>query len=164
MNSMKRIITLFITIICVSSLSLYGQRQKKSDWKEKMRTEKIAFLTSEINLSVEEAQNFWPIYNRISTELDRNMRMIKKSYMELRKATEGGDEGAIEAALEKYLFHLSEQDRIANASYEEYKKALPVEKIAKLYLAEEKFRRQQIHKLHKKEDNNKTKQRDKNPS
>ena len=37
---------------------------------------------------------------------------------------------------------------VDNGSADRFMKVLPVEKVAKLYLAEEKFRRQQIHKLH----------------
>ena len=42
------------------------------DWKEKIQSEKIAFLTTEIGLTPEEAQAFWPVYNQA---------LIKTSYL-----------------------------------------------------------------------------------
>ena len=52
----------------------YAQPGPQEDWKEKMQSVKIAFLTTEIGLTPTEAQNFWPIYNSVSEELDKAMR------------------------------------------------------------------------------------------
>ena len=57
--------------LMISALMIAGagqvQAQKKCDegWKEKMMSEKIAFLTHELNITPIEAQTFWPVYNKI---------------------------------------------------------------------------------------------------
>jgi hypothetical protein len=38
---------------------------------------KIAFVTKELNLSVEEAQIFWPVYNTYTSELYKNKQAMK---------------------------------------------------------------------------------------
>ena len=51
--------------------------------------------------------------------------------------------------LDKYLQAKAAQDKMDRDAAATYKGVLPVEKVAKLYVAEEKFRRQYINKLHK---------------
>ena len=65
-----------------------AQAQKKCDdgWKEKMMSEKIAFLTHEINITPEEAQAFWPVYNKVGKELDQARHDVMSSYKQLSEA------------------------------------------------------------------------------
>lgn len=44
-----------------------GDRMEK--FKEKIRVEKVAFISSELELTYDEAQNFWPIYNQYDKDL-----------------------------------------------------------------------------------------------
>lgn len=127
----------------------YAQPGPQEDWKEKMQSVKIAFLTTEIGLTPTEAQNFWPIYNSVSEELDKAMRSTFSSYMELEKAiNENKSDKEVSRCLERYLDALSSQDEIRSDSVEKYRKILPDRKVAKIFVAEEKFRRQHIRMLH----------------
>lgn len=111
--------------------------------------EKVAFLTLEVGLTPEEAQAFWPVYNQIETEKDEAMFAMIKAYKEMHKAIEEkkGDK-EISVLLDKYLEAQKKLNDIENGISARYKAVLPVEKVAKLYVAEEEFRRQQIRKLH----------------
>ena len=55
----KPIIITSIFLFCV--LSIFGQVKKES--KEKIRTLKIAYISNQLNLTSNEAEKFWPIYN-----------------------------------------------------------------------------------------------------
>ena len=103
-----------------------AQAQGKFDpsWKEKLMSEKVAFLTMELDLTPEEA------HKQLSEAVEANKP--KKD---------------IAALLDKHLQAKAQQDKIEQEAAESYKAVLPVEKVAKLYVAEEKFRRQYIHKL-----------------
>ena len=126
----------------------YAQPGPQEDWKEKMQSVKIAFLTTEIGLTPTEAQNFWPIYNSVSEELDKAMRSTFSSYMELEKAiNENKSDKEVSRCLERYLDALSSQDEIRSDSVEKYRKILPDRKVAKIFVAEEKIRRQHIRML-----------------
>ena len=92
--------------------------------------------------------NFWPIYNSVSEELDKAMRSTFSSYMELEKAiNENKSDKEVSRCLERYLDALSSQDEIRSDSVEKYRKILPDRKVAKIFVAEEKFRRQHIRML-----------------
>jgi hypothetical protein len=71
------------------------------------------------------------------------------AYKEMSKAMdEKKGEKEISALLDKYLDAQKKVNEVENGIAAKYKAVLPVEKVAKLYVAEEKFRRQQIRKLH----------------
>lgn len=136
-------------ILLASSINVSAQFGNKDDWKEKMQSEKIAFLTMEIGLTPDEAQKFWPIYNMVSDDMDKAMHEVFSSYMELEKAlNEEKSDKEISKYLERYLDALEKQNEIRDDSVEEYRKILTDKKVAKIFVAEEKFRRQHIRRLH----------------
>ena len=121
----------------------------QNDWKQKMMSEKIAFLTMEMGITPEEAQAFWPVYNQVDKKRDEAMHKVFKSFKALEDAVSTGkNEKELDRLLENYLDALEEQGEVEKDAYEDYAKVLPVEKLAKLYVGEEKFRRQHIRKLH----------------
>ena len=63
---------------------------------------------------------------------------------------EGESPKELSSLIDAYVKAKIRQDELDNASAEAYKSVIPVEKVAKLYVAEEKFHRQYIHKLHHK--------------
>lgn len=138
-----------ILLVMMTAGTLVLNAQGKEGWKERMMSEKIAFLTSEIGITPEEAQVFWPVYNQIQQEKDAAMREVFGSYKALVEALDQNKSAkVIDKLLTEYLDASQKQKDIDAASPERFKKVLPVDKVAKLYIAEEKFRRQQLHKLH----------------
>lgn len=136
-------------ILLASSIKVSAQFGNKGDWKERMQSEKIAFLTMEIGLTPDEAQKFWPIYNMVSEEMDKAMHEVFSSYMELEKAlNEEKSDKEVSKCLERYLDSLEKQNDIRDDSVEKYRKILTDKKVAKIFVAEEKFRRQHIRRLH----------------
>ena len=148
---MKKIIYIVTAsvLILTSAISAFAEERFQDNWKEKIMSEKIAFLTMEMGITPEEAQVFWPVYNQIDKERDEAMRKVFKSFKALEEATSAGKgEKEISKFLNEYLKALEAQGTVEQNAYKEYSKVLPVEKLAKLYVGEEKFRRQHIRRLH----------------
>lgn len=144
---MKKTFILIVTIL-VSIVSAAGQQRNTEDWKQKMMNEKIAFLTTEIGITPSEGQAFWPVYNQVHKEKDEAMHNVFKTYRAMAKAIEEGRSGKeIEKLLNAYLDAQQAQRELDDKASDRYRKVLPVEKVAKLYIAEERFRRRQIHRL-----------------
>lgn len=144
---MKRIISVFIFLTLLGSLAFAQGRQDKNhgnDWREKMRAEQVAFITSELDLTESEAQAFWPVYNQVQKQRRESFRTTGEAYMNLQK---GVEEKEVASLLEKYLAAKKAGEKIEEDAVESYKKVLPVSKVAKLLLAEEKFRQNQIQRL-----------------
>lgn len=148
MIDMNRIIRIFV-VASVLMLSTFSISKAFSDeWREKIRSEKVGFLTTELSLTTDEAQRFWPLYNEASKAREESFRKVKTTYKALEEAINANKSDAvIESLLNKYLQALHDNANINDEYAVKFKKVLPVEKVAKLYVSEEKFRRQQFHKL-----------------
>ena len=73
-----------------------------------------------------------------------------EAYRALEKSIEAGeDDKAISVLLDKYLDAREKGEGIERKYTTEYRKILSNDKIARLYIGEENFRRQQIHKLNR---------------
>jgi hypothetical protein len=148
---MKKIIYIVTAsvLILTSAISAFAEERFQDNWKEKIMSEKIAFLTMEMGITPDEAQIFWPVYNQVDKERDEAIRSVFRSYKAVEDAVAAGKgEKELNKLLDEYLAALKAQGEVEQKAYKEYAKVLPVEKLAKLYVAEEKFRRQHIRKLH----------------
>ena len=107
--------------------------------------EKIAFLTTELDLSTKEAQEFWPVYNEYMKEIENAQKAIYVNYKALNEAIkEAKPEKEVAECLDKYLKAQEDKAELTTESVKKFRKVLSEEKVAKLYLAEEKFRRNHI--------------------
>ena len=142
------IIAATMALMCIS-INSFAHKRCEEDWKEKIMSEKIAFLTIEVGLTPEEAQTFWPVYNQVEQGKDEAIKKSIHAYRELNKAVEEGKSTKeISALLDNYLAAQKNLREYENGIADKYKSVLPADKVAKLYVAEEKFRRQQIRNLH----------------
>ncbi len=121
--------------------------QQKKNWEEKFRAEKVAYLSQELDLTAAEAENFWPVYNQIEKERFEAMKHRMDAFKALKAALKDGkEEGEIERLTEQYV-RANDREQFDLDAVARLKKVIPAEKVAKLVLAEEKFRSQQFHRL-----------------
>ena len=112
---MKRIAFLIIAACVFICTAAFGQPKPDGDWKEKIQAEKIAFLTAELNLTPQEAQTFWPIYNQINKEKDEATRNVIMAYKAMREAIDTGkSQKEISSLLDKYLAATAKQRELEN--------------------------------------------------
>ena len=142
---------LFIIMTLAFTWSAAGQeRNKKNDWQDRIKAEKIAYLTDAMDLTSAEAEKFWPVYNRAEAETRACWKLVMEAYRALEASIESGkDDEEIKDLLDKYLDAQEAGDGIERKYTTEYRKILSNDKIARLYIGEENFRRQQIHKLNR---------------
>ena len=134
------------------SMTASAHKNCNQDWKQKMMSEKVAFLTAEMDLTPEEAQVFWPVYNEVNKRSDEAMHKVFGTFKALEQAlNEGKSEKEVQKLLDQYLKALDMQKETNSEAAEKYKKVLPAEKVARLYVGEERFRRQHIRRLHSKQ-------------
>lgn len=124
------------------------KHQMKEEWREKMESARVAFLTSELDLTVQEAEVFWPVYNDIQKEQRAAFKDVMAAKMALGKALKDGTPAnEIDVLLNSYIQAKEDVQAIESQSVDKYRKVLPAEKVAKLFLAEEKFKNRQIRDL-----------------
>ncbi len=116
---MKQFI-LLLTFFISSFSFVKAQDNNRQARSEKIQALKIAFITQKLELSTEEAQKFWPVYNRYETDI-RQVIMDNK-----------GSEDAID-----------KEDKILNVKKRyktEFIKAIGQTKTNTLFNAEREFR------------------------
>ena len=142
-------VVVFFAVVSVSVSAQDGGGKRDEGWKERMKSEKIAFLTNELSLTPQEAQVFWPVYNQGWEKRDKCHFELMKSYKDLDQAVQAGKPAdELKSLIGAYVEAQSREASLKRNQLEDYLKVLPAEKVARLYLAEEKFRREQIHRLH----------------
>ena len=132
------------------SANVYAQDQQNRDergsgWMEKMKSARVAFLTTELDLSAEEAQAFWPVYNQAQEEKDAAFKATREAYRAMTAAVKDGkSDKEVAALLKAYLKAAKVPAEIDEEYAPEFLKVLPATKVAKLYASEEKFRKMQF--------------------
>jgi dihydroxyacetone kinase-like predicted kinase len=85
MKSLK-IFAAALAAFALLSITNVDAQSKKEGWQDKMKSEKIGFITVELNLTPEEAQVFWPVYNEIANRKAELQKQVRESYKALLKA------------------------------------------------------------------------------
>ena len=134
-------------IIAVSNA--LAQHPEKQSWHDKMMSEKIGYLTAKLELTPEEAQAFWPVYNKIAEKNKEQNKAVAEAYKALTQALKEGtaSDKEIDKLLDNYLAAKENQKENGKNEAAEYRKVLPSKKVAKLYVAEESYRRHQINRM-----------------
>ena len=120
-------------LLLLSFVSLTGFAQE--DGAEKLKKMKIGFLTDKLDLTSDEAEKFWPIYNEY---MDEKSAIIKK----FKKADDDPDAGVKQKKAEANL---------AEKYNTKFKEVLSDEKVTKLHKAEKEFNKILIEQLKKRQ-------------
>lgn len=141
--------TLAFLVALLGVIALVAQPDMPPPTPERLReikAQKSAFITARLELTPEEAQQFWPIYN----EFDDKQDVIRK---EMRELFRGPEEDAklndTEAAqvLEKGLQLRQREIDLERSYLEKFKKAIGARKTLLLRKAEHDFNREVLRKF-----------------
>ena len=145
-----------LTLCLFASVLLFAQpqgkpneEQRKKDW-ERLQAEKIAFITQELDLTPEEAQVFWPVYNQCWKEVLASHKATREAFADIRgKQAEGLTDKEMEKKLDAYIQASTRSNQVLADWYPKFKQVLPIRKVSKLYQAEEAFQQRMINNLRK---------------
>jgi Spy/CpxP family protein refolding chaperone len=141
--NMQRILVLLVFMLPFLATAQHPRVQKK---KEDIEAQKIAFITKEINLTTEEAQKFWPVYNQCQKE-KQELRKQRRTAMSEHKKLEEMTDAEVQKAMETILANKQKELDLEKQYHTKYLAVLPVKKVAGLYKAEMKFKRVLLERL-----------------
>lgn len=121
-----------------------AQQRPDSDEIESLR---VAIFTKRMNLSPEESKVFWPIYDVYRNAMNQLYYKRRERLEDLRTGIASLREDQIAALVEDEVSYYEQQAALARKYNAEFKKILPVKKVAQLYVAEEAFKRELIKRL-----------------
>lgn len=139
----KYLIVVVLALFSLTRTAVFAHQE--GDWKEKMRAERVAFLTTAMELTPAEAEKFWPVYNSMEAERRASFGKVMRTYKAL---SDGVAAGKTDKELEVLVNDYTTANKNSHSVEAKYTpqlvKVLSVSKVAKLFVAEEEFRRQQI--------------------
>lgn len=141
---MKNYISILVFLILASGITAQ-ERTNKRDEKRKekyerkasrMEEKKIGYITEELELSSEEAQKFWPIYN----DFQGKMKDLKEETREKGRSDRDFSDADAEVFLNTIFDREQKQLDLKKMYFKKMETAISKAKIAKLYTIEHRFR------------------------
>jgi Spy/CpxP family protein refolding chaperone len=142
MKQIKKIVCIMLSLI-----SLAGTAQDNRPARENVEAMKIGFLTDRLDLTPEEARKFWPVYNQYSDEMDKLRKSRRLILMEARQNMEEMSDAEAEKFVDSELKFRQDELDIMKNYHPRFKSILIPRKVAKLYKAEEDFKRKLLEML-----------------
>src|SRR6185436_2731584 len=118
-----------------------------ADGKERVESMKIGFMTQKLRLTPEEAKSFWPLYNKYEDELDQLRKSRHNNLENARKNFDEMPDKDVEKAVDAELAFRQNELDIQKKYHSEFKKVLSIKKVARLYKAEEEFKRHLLERM-----------------
>ncbi|WP_298953999.1 hypothetical protein [uncultured Nonlabens sp.] len=146
---MKNLIIVFVLlfsfVVKAQAPEKGHNRHRNKKMHDKIKTLAIAHINRELNLSSQEAQKFWPLYNEVKDERSR-LEKVKK---DLIKKLEGEFDTMSEKQAVAYVDEMVQLDQKISATYLDYKhkeiiQVIGAKRFLKLKKAELDFRRKMI--------------------
>ena len=123
----------------------------KTFWikKKKIEIEKIAYITKALDLSSEEAQVFWPLYNKYSDKKNEINIKRMKEFAKVKDNRSSLTEKEIGSIINKQL-KMEQEILDLKVNYnKEFQKVISNTQISKLYHAELEFRKKLLRRMSK---------------
>lgn len=145
-------ITLLIALCAVvfTPVVAQGTDDDQHASKEKMaeiKAQKSAYITTKLELTTEQAQQFWPLYNAYDAQQD----VIRKEARELGRGARNSGDALTEAQaaemIAKHLANLQKEVDLDNQYSDKFKKSIGAVKTVQLRLAEQDFNREVLRRL-----------------
>lgn len=138
MNNLKKIL---LTLVLFASTIFYGQEKHNH---ERIKSLKIAFMTEKLDLSSNEAQAFWPIYNEYQEKKEALRQKERTEIREKIKKSNELSEKEAQILLKKYLSFEDEEKKLDKTFLEKVNKVISAKKTLLLLRSEREFKRQLI--------------------
>ncbi|HSO87467.1 MAG TPA: hypothetical protein VLQ91_13005 [Draconibacterium sp.] len=144
---MKRKLFIAFTVFLLFIIDpVFAQEQTHEARWEKIKAEKVAFLTTQLALTSAEAEKFWPVYN----EMEQQRWDAQKARRELENKVSEAEESLSESEIVKltrdFAGSMAKEGALMSGYNEKLLKVIPAKKVLKLYKAENEFRMNMIRK------------------
>lgn len=135
-------------LLIITVIPVYAQRGEKGmERREKVRTYKIGYLTNKLDLTDEEAQQFWPVYNAHEKAVQEKSNEFRKKHNFTPDDIENLNESDAQQFITDQLNHEQEMLDLKKKFISDLKGIIPEKKILILLEAEKQFRNDLMRRL-----------------
>ncbi len=133
-------------VLAIPALAQEDDMPLPEERMQEIKSQKTAFLTQRMDLSPEEAQKFWPVYNQYDKEVDANRKEMREFHKTMKKDEEV-TEAEASAAIDKELAWRQKELDIRKKYASEFKKTIGAKKTMSLGKAERDFNKELIKRV-----------------
>jgi hypothetical protein len=151
----KQLFFAIVLILFAFQIQVTAQDQSS----DKIKSIKIAYITERLNLTPQEAEVFWPVYNDFENrkhEINHSKRELAEQFM---KNQDNFSDAEITKMLDDNLKYSKEETELLIQFDARFREILPPGKVFKLYVADVQFRNYLINKF-KEQHGNPNRERD----
>ncbi|MDI5949429.1 sensor of ECF-type sigma factor [Flavobacterium yafengii] len=138
--NIKKLLPILLLLV---SFNFYAQGESMKEKREQIKALKVAFFTTELDLTTNEAERFWPIYNTFDDKQFELRHQKMKTYM--RRMSDGSLDKITEKEANTFLSQIEDTEEelflLRKKFMQNVRTILPAVKIVKLKKAEEDFNR-----------------------
>ncbi|MCK8141618.1 sensor of ECF-type sigma factor [Flavobacterium sp. I-SCBP12n] len=138
--NIRKLLSILLVLV---SVSFYAQNESMKEKKEKIKVLKVAFFTTELDLTNAEAEKFWPLYNTYDDNQFELRHQKMRAFM--KRMNDGSLDKLSEKEASNFLSQIEDTEEELFALRKKFtqnvKAVLPATKIIKLRKAEEDFNR-----------------------
>jgi len=142
-DAMKKIVIFLLIILIYPVTKSVAQNTNL----EKLNNYKIGFFTKRLNLTSEEAEKFWPVYN----EYQGQKNLIQLEKLKLNRTFNQNESALNDRQLEeigdKYVDCIVQESALAVTFHKKLKTVLPPAKVIMYYQAENQYKAQLLNEL-----------------
>ena len=140
---MKKITLLLF--ICLFAANVFGKQGHRG---EKVKALKIAFITEQLDLSSEEASQFWPIYNKYEEKINDIRKKERKEIIQvLRNNFETITDAEANKLIDKSISSREQQRTFETQMINELRVAISPKKVIQLKRVEDAFKRKLLERF-----------------
>jgi hypothetical protein len=144
---MNKLIAFSVAILFAFAAIAQPRGSKNEEEWEKYRSEKIAFLSTKMDLSPAEAQRFWPVYNQLEKERFETHKLRRELEAKVLEAEESLSDQKIKQLTREFAGSMKKEADMVATYNEKFLDILPSKKVLQLYKAENEFRMHMIKKF-----------------
>ena len=138
--NIKKLLPILLLLV---STSFYAQSESMKEKKEQIKTLKVAFFTTELDLTNAQAEKFWPIYNTFDDKQFELRHQKMRAFM--KRMNDGSLDKISEKEANTFLAQIQDTEEelflLRKKFTSNLRAILPASKIIKLKKAEEDFNR-----------------------
>lgn len=138
---MKKII--FVFAILLLNVSLYAQFEEASldpATESRIEAQRVAYITNQLELTPEESQKFWPVFNQLKSEIKELKKSNRKSKKDINLDSLSDQE--IEELLNAQFDFEIKEIELKRSYFQKFKTILPIKKVAKLAMVDRAFKKE----------------------
>ena len=154
-NRLKQVAVCALIVYSTAAFAQKGQPQKpqvhddkaRQERKEDIEAMKVAFITKKLDLTPEEAQQFWPVYNQYNDKLNELRKKRREDHKQTKQNFDTMSDKEVEQVVDNEMAMRQKELDIQKEYHAKFKAVLPIKKVARLYTTEEQFKRVLLDKL-----------------